>query len=391
MFWNHVNKKLSPYLHGELSADEARRVAEHLKGCPACRAEYEEIKFGAQLASQLTLDQAPESLWGELETALNRGDASRLRNSAAAPLRLFFGVPAFKFATALATLLLIGGVGLWLSRQKSQPEVDNRPSWEVTRLEGQPAIGKQQIEEKGRLPLGESLTTDGESRAQISVGQIGEVKVEPNSIIRLVEASGDQHRLALSRGKMEAFIWAPPRQFFVDTPSAVAVDLGCSYTLEVDDQGVGSLRVTLGWVAFESKGRESFVPADAMCLTRPNFGPGTPFFSDASQKLREGLARFDVSTTTEDGQLALRENGLSDVLAEARKRDALTLWHLLSRTIENERGRVFDRLAQLIPPPPVVTRAGVLNGERAMLDAWWDKLELGDTSWWRMWKGPPPK
>ena len=32
--------------------------------------------------------------------------------------------------------------------------------------------------------------------------------------------------LALARGKMEAFIWAPPRQFFVDTPSAVAVDLG---------------------------------------------------------------------------------------------------------------------------------------------------------------------
>ena len=29
-------------------------------------------------------------------------------------------------------------------------------------------------------------------------------------------------------------IWAPPGQFLVDTPSAMAVDLGCSYTLEVD-------------------------------------------------------------------------------------------------------------------------------------------------------------
>jgi hypothetical protein len=38
-------------------------------------------------------------------------------------------------------------------------------------------------------------------------------------------------------------IWAPPRLFFVDTPSAVAADLGCSYTLEVKDDGAGVLRV----------------------------------------------------------------------------------------------------------------------------------------------------
>src|SRR4030095_15328631 len=115
--------------------------------------------------------------------------------------------------------------------------------------------------ETGRLTTGDWLVTDDESRAQISVGEIGEVKVEPNSRIRLVQARDKEHRLGLARGKMQAFIWAPPGQFYVDTPSAVAVDLGCSYTLEVNDDGLGLLRVTLGWVAFEWEGRESFVPA----------------------------------------------------------------------------------------------------------------------------------
>ena len=36
---------------------------------------------------------------------------------------------------------------------------------------------------------------------------------------------------------MSARIWAPPRLFYVNTPSAVAEDLGCAYTLEVDDLG----------------------------------------------------------------------------------------------------------------------------------------------------------
>ena len=199
-------------------------------------------------------------------------------------------------------------------------------------------------------------------------------------------ANGDEHRLAMTRGKMEAFIWAPPRQFFVETPSALAVDLGCSYTLEVNDDGVGLLHVTLGWVAFESQGLESFVPAGAMCVTRPKLGPGTPYFNDASVDFQNALAKFDTAGMDQTARSA----ALDAVLIQARKRDALTLWHLLARTIESERGRVYDRLVELIPPPPKLTREGVLNGDRAMLDAWWDKLELGDTEWWRMWKGPLP-
>ncbi|MEP7341254.1 MAG: zf-HC2 domain-containing protein [Acidobacteriota bacterium] len=380
MFWNHVSKILSSYIHGELPPEEARRVGQHLSVCQRCRAEFEEIKFGAQMMAHLAREQAPESLWNGLELAI-QGKIHRkgVENAKAARRGYLFGIPAFGFAAAL---LLISVVGFWFYRQQTQPELGDMPSWEVTRLEGKPAIGRQKMGEKGQLAVGQWLVTDSASRAQISVGQIGEVKVEPNSRIRLVEARGDEHRLALVRGKMEAFIWAPPRQFFVDTPSAVAVDLGCSYTLEVSEDGQGMLHVTMGWVAFEWKGVESFVPAGAMCVTRPGFGPGTPYFSDASMDFQTALARFDVAGTD--------TTALASVLSGARERDALTLWHLLARTREGERNSVYDRLAELIPPPPNVTREGVLNGDRAMLDAWWDKLGLGDTDWWRMWKGPLP-
>jgi hypothetical protein len=185
---------------------------------------------------------------------------------------------------------------------------------------------------------------------------------------------------------MQAFIWAPPRQFYVDTPSAVAVDLGCSYTLEINDDGQGLLRVTMGWVAFEWEGRESFVPANAECITRPGLGPGTPYFGDASEGFQRALSEFDVAGSDE----AVRAQALTTILAAARKRDALTLWHLLTRANPVERGRIYDRMSRLIPPPPKATREGVLRGDRAMLDAWWDRLQLGNTEWWRMWKGPVP-
>jgi hypothetical protein len=185
---------------------------------------------------------------------------------------------------------------------------------------------------------------------------------------------------------MEAFIWAPPRQFYVDTPSAVAVDLGCAYTLEVGEDGQGLLSVIAGWVAFEWQGRETFVPAMAMCVTRPRLGPGTPYFNDASEDFQNALALFDVAESGSDA----RSNALQTALAKSRKRDALTLWHLLARADEDDRLRVYNRLAELIPPPAQVTPESVMRGDRAALDLWWEKLELGSAEWWRIWKGPIP-
>jgi hypothetical protein len=147
----------------------------------------------------------------------------------------------------------------------------------------------------------------------------------------------------------------------------VAVDLGCAYTLEVDDSGWGRLRVTFGWVSFEREGRESIVPAGASCETRPGVGPGTPYFEEASEALRDALAKLDFEGGGAD-ELAL-------VLAGARERDTLTLWHLLFRVAPADRGRVYDRLAALAPPPPGVTRAGVLRPDTGTLDRWREDLE----------------
>jgi hypothetical protein len=113
------------------------------------------------------------------------------------------------------------------------------------------------------------------------------------------------------------------------------------------------------------------VPAGAACATRPGVGPGTPYFDDASQRFRQALAKFDFEPW--DNQWS-KTSTLDIVLHEARPRDTLTLWHLLERVEGSDRARVYDRLAQLGPPPDGVTRDGVLQLNEEMLQAWKDKL-----------------
>jgi hypothetical protein len=135
----------------------------------------------------------------------------------------------------------------------------------------------------------------------------------------------------------------------------------------------------MGWVGFKLNGHESFIPAGAVCKMRPKSGPGTPYFEDASRLFRDALSRFDLESISAAERNAL----LGVLLAGARKHDAMTLWHLLSRVSDVDRPAVYDRLASLAPPPEGVTREGILRLNRPMLDAWWSSFGFGDIYLWR--------
>jgi hypothetical protein len=297
---------------------------------------------------------------------------------------------SYQLAFVAAVVVLTATVFLVL---RQGPPGDSGPSWDVARLEGTPRIGWHSLGEKsrqGKLSVGQTLVTDGSSRASISLDETGRVEVDAGSRLRLLANGPGRKRLSLERGTIHATIWAPAGEFVVDTPSAVAVDLGCVYTLHVDDSGAGLLRTTMGWVGFKLNGHESFIPAGAICQTRPKVGPGTPYKEDASASFQDTLSRFDFESHTPAERKAL----LGILLVDARKDDALTLWHLLSRVSDADRPGVYDRLATLAPPPTGVTRDGILRLDRPMLDAWWNSLGFGDIYLWRTyerdWSQRPP-
>jgi ferric-dicitrate binding protein FerR (iron transport regulator) len=349
MFGKHIVKHLSAYHHRELTADHARRIDAHLRECASCRAAYEEIKFGAHLASFVKRVQAPDFPVSEPIAAPAAGRGARLKG----------------LTPLLASLALVISLSVFLwNTIPAQPT-----AWNVVHTDG---TGQQRT---GRLPVGGSLSTDASSEARVRMADIGQLTLEPNTRIRLLESKPNEHRLALDRGRLDAFAVAPPRVFFIETPSAVAVDLGCAYTLQVDDDGSSLLHVTLGQVAMELNGRESYVPRDAFCRSRAGFGPGTPYFDDSTAALQSALNLMDF------GPAGDRVSLLDTVLRESRPRDTLTLWHLIPRFDQTQRGRIYDRMAELVPPPAIVTRDGVLGLNLEMLDAWRVKMEF--EVWWK--------
>jgi len=94
-------------------------------------------------------------------------------------------------------------------------------------------------------------------------------------------------------------------------------------------------------------------------------------------QLKKALDRFDTYGDP---------SSLGDALAAARPRDALSLWHVMTRTKGEKRAEVFDRMASLVPLPPAASRELILRGDGRALDAVWDSLQFGDAAAWRKWK-----
>jgi ferric-dicitrate binding protein FerR (iron transport regulator) len=346
MFRRHVTRSLSEYLHDELAAADRRRVELHLGECARCRAAYEEIRFGAQLASKLSITSAPEGMWRDLHDAR-------------------IATPRAPWIPRLAGMAVAAGVVLavfWFGVRHIPSSVSGR-AWTVETEQG-----------THLLYTGQTLQTDSSSQVTIAIANIGRLTVDPNTKLRLLVTRSDEHRISLDHGRVQAQTWAPPRLFIIDTPSATAVDLGCQYTLEVENDGGSLLHVTLGMVSLENRGRSAFVPAQFLARTQPGAGPGTPFRDDAPARFQAALNAIDFGRDP-----GVRDSEARWVLSQAQDRDAVTLWHLLPRVSSQVREDVYDRLATMASPPAEVTRTGILSLDSRMLRAWGETIPQ---LWW---------
>jgi hypothetical protein len=322
---------------------------------------------------------APDAKVERLEKLLGRfratAAAPEFQFSAAAtsPMRTGSRWPGWWRAAAVFALLL-GGILLMRA-------VTGRAAWTIAGLEGSPRIEGRAAERNETWKIGQWLETDAASRVRFRVDGLGEIEVGPNARLELLQASATQQQIQLVRGTIRAAVTSPPYVFLVRTPGAYAMDMGCAYTLQVTDAGVSILRVTVGWVDLQHGFRQSLVPAGAAAESRPGIGPGAPYFEDSSERFREALetVNFDVENPQ------ARADALTILLAEARPRDAFTLLNLFRRVDAEDRGRLYDRLAVLLPPPVGVTRQNAVDGDD--MSAWWDKLGLGHVK--KGLKGPP--
>ncbi|HEV2297816.1 MAG TPA: FecR domain-containing protein [Candidatus Acidoferrales bacterium] len=312
-----------------------------------------------------------------LGTFRHRGGALEFPATIILPSRRASYWRAWTLSLAAAAAVAIFAA-LWLV-----PRFFPDPRWQIVSIEGAAKIDDSAAQSRTRLAAGKRIETGDASHLTLRVDGLGRVDVGPNSRMYLLETSRIREEAVLERGTIHAQVTAPPYVFLVRTPAAYALDMGCAYTLHVNPDGSGVLEVTEGWIQFQHGWVQSMVPAGASAEMLPGYGPGAPYFSDASEKFRDALriVNFDFNDP------AARSAALSVVMVEARKGDAFTLLNLLRRVAQEDRGRLYDRLVEFLPPTPGLTRDDAINGNWNAFNGMWDELGIGHPK--KGVKGPP--
>jgi hypothetical protein len=280
------------------------------------------------------------------------GDAGRRSRWSMSAVRLLAIAATLALAAGAAWHFLSGPTG---------------PSWKVEAVDGLPKIGSSRVASTSGLYIGQWLTTDDSARAKITVADIGTVTVQPGSRVRLVGTSERQHKLQLDRGAIHASIVAPPRLFLVETPAALAVDLGCTYDLSVVADGSTLLRVTFGWVELERNGVVVKVPRGAACRATVGQPPGVRYFEDAPPEFLAALARWETAAASGD---------LDQVIHETRTRDSLTLLDVFARLPEGaDRAKVYRALTDRVALPQDVSENAILAKDPDAISAWEQAIE----------------
>lgn len=216
----------------------------------------------------------------------------------------------------------------------------------------------------GVLPIGGTLDT-GAGTARLAIADIGIAELGPGTRVRLDRSErAVRQQLHLERGTMHARVTAPPRIFAVTTPSSGVTDLGCEYTIRIDEKGAGTIEVQSGKVELETSARAVIVaPAGTAARMREGRQPSVPVRTDASPALRAAVLAYENGSP----------DGVDQVLATVSPRDAITLANLAM--LVADRTRVLERLAQLSPPPEGidVPRAAA---DPSALETWREQVVL---------------
>ncbi len=402
---------IDDYLEGMIAAEDKKKMEEHLAGCQNCRSYIEStvilVEKAAMLArsgEDLLPKEKQKELWNKIEAGINASlpkkdshiynmsgledeyiavsktakDKAKKKQTSGSSSGSTWG--SFRYyASGIAAVLILAfviyGVNQFMKSRNSGTLglTDNivevgGPKWMVTSIKGSPLINNMVMKSIDSISIGGYVTTDDSSKAELYVAGLGSVIIEPNTKVKLIKSTEGEHRIQLDYGSIDASIFAKPRTFFVEAGSVTAVDLGCSYKYSVDKTGDGLLYVRSGKVSLESAGgRESIVPEGKFCVTKQDFGPGTPFREDSSPLLKKALMEFDFGSCGGECVNAIIKN--------AKKTDAVTLVNIMPRVNDEERTRVYDRVAYFYPAPkniPVDSIPRLKNLE--CLDEWVDQI-----------------
>ncbi|HMS32942.1 MAG TPA: FecR domain-containing protein [Ignavibacteria bacterium] len=378
---------IDEHLEGMIALSDKEIMEEHISKCDSCRKYLQETESLLKKTASIPQDavnlsvQKKNDLWKSVESKIDKNkysdkkpDKSVYYQTENAGPNSFFYKYRYIFS-GLAAALVVGFIVFGVKNLKLDNDRLTQQStfglenyWKVSNIQGNSLIGNSSMSSTDSIKEGQWIQTNGDSRAELIVANIGKVIIEPNSKIVFLKGADGNNRIMVEYGTINTVMNPNTRSFFVEMPSAVATDNGGSYTMTVDSTGDGLVYVRSGKVEIASPNRDAIIPAGSIVLTKRNLGVGTPFNENSSAKFKSALFNYDFGNCN--------DACVKTLLNSAKMSDAVTLVNLIPNVNKEYSDQVYTKLAAFVPPPTPVRGDSIPFMNEEEINKWVDKIQL---------------
>jgi len=238
--------------------------------------------------------------------------------------------------------------------------------WTVSALEGSIKIGNTTFND-GKWNEGETLTTDGNSKALIKIPKVGVIYVDNNSSLVLERGKENANRIKINNGKFRIVnsVLIPSLSLMIY--NSEIIDRNGEFLLKVDSFQNIEVEVKSGFVEIYHNNKSFLVDKNYSCKIQRGMLPSIPIRVDASDSLKLAVDWFEFRN---GGDQAIEK-----IINHSRQNDMLTLLALIPKVSQLQRQIIFQIISNNFPPPESVTRAGIIRLDEEMLYRWWEDIE----------------
>ena len=236
-------------------------------------------------------------------------------------------------------------------------------AWKIYNQNGLPRVDGKNVISTMNMEQGEALVTDANSSAYLMIPEIGKIEIEPNSELeRLSNLS-----LKLKAGAINVTKINAQKKLSVFVSSAKIKDLYFTgvYNVKLFKNRNSIVEVRESAENIKGEKYSTIVPANYICEIREGYGPGIPFFKNASEKIVEKISEFAFNGSNE----ALK--GIENL---ATISDAVSLWNILPRVEGEYRANILESLTKIVSLPNGVTKKGILELNGDMMNKWFEGI-----------------
>lgn len=392
---DEVRNMMHDYVDGLLSPEDKSKVDSYLEEYTDVAGEYELLKKLLNKAESLPIGiKTPETLLGKISDELLSKSIERIEEEKQKKLKQLtenteaIGEKRKKIVKTrdsnrdsdstssddvqdkkvklvnlwiivVVLLTIVGAYFLYTSLDTNLP-------WQVKSNYGGYTIVP--VSSLNEIDVDQILNTFDSTKVSVFIPNAGRIDVGSFSSIKVVKGKDSDNIISFISGKIYGNCKIDDPRLTIKTNISEIKVVAGKFISEINDYGELNLITNNGKLKITTPNREFFLVKDHRCKISANGNVGIPIHLKTNHQLAEIFDQISYDDK--------KVNNYGLILQLSSPVDGITLLHLImkAKTIE-ERLPLYDKLNEFYPIVPGITKEGILNLDKDMLDEWQRDIE----------------